>query len=59
MIEELPIDDPYKIACQKLESIIRDLKEYSCFFKKTLLFDNNSNEIINDWDFEQYKVKQV
>ena len=59
MIEELPIDDPYKIACQKLESIIRDLKEYSCFFKKTLLFDNNSNELLNDWNFEEYKVKQL
>lgn len=59
MIEELPKDDPYQIACTKLYKIIENLKEYSCIFKKTLLFDNNSMEIINDWDFEKYDVKQL
>ena len=59
MVEDLPNDDPYKISCQKLRTIIADLKEYSCFFKKVLLFDNNSNEIINIWDYKEFKIKQL
>jgi len=59
MVEDLPNDDPYKISCQKFRTIITELKEYSCFFKKTLLFDNSSNEIINIWDYKEFKVRQL
>lgn len=59
VVEDLPNEDPYKLSCQKFRTIITELKEYSCFFKKALLFDNNSSEIINTWDYKEYKIKQL
>lgn len=58
-IDELPNDDPYKIACENFETIIKELKEYSCFFKKAVIFESNSSELINIWDFNEYEIKQL
>ena len=51
--------DPYKMAIEKYKEIIKGLKESSGYFKKLLLFDMSAAQIINDWDFETFKINNL
>ena len=51
--------DPYKMAIEKYKEIIKGLKESSGYFKKLLLFDLSAAQIINDWDFETFKINNL
>ena len=56
IVEKLPEEDPYKMAIQKSQQIINELKESSGYFKKILLFDMAASEIINEWDLEYIEI---
>ena len=56
IIKDLSENDPYKIAREKYEAIIKGLKESSGYFKKLLLNDMGSSKIINLWDFKDIKI---
>ena len=55
-VDKLNEDEPFKIALNKFKNIIDNLDESSGLFKILLLFDMGSTNIINDWDFKDYKV---
>ena len=59
IFNELKDDDIYKLAVENYKNIINELKESSGFFKKLLLFDKGSSEIINEWDLENYEVENL
>ena len=59
IVDELKEDDPFKIALEKHKVIINELKEYSGYFKKLLIFDMGSSEIINDWDLKDCMVENL
>ena len=47
------------MAIEKYKEIIKGLKESSGYFKKLLLFDMSAAQIINDWDFETFKINNL
>ena len=57
LVEELKESAPFRIAIENYKKIIEGLNENSALFKKLLLFDMGSTEIINHWDFKNSKVK--
>ena len=56
-VNELKEDDPFKVAIEKYISIIDNLKESSGLIKKLLLFVMGSTQIINEWDFKDFKIE--
>ena len=56
ILDELKDEDPLKIAIKSYKNIINNLKESSGLFKKLLLFNMGSTEIINEWDFRDYEI---
>lgn len=59
LVQELKDDDPYKIAIENHKTIINQLTEASGYFKKILMSDMGSTEILNDWDFEDYEIENL
>ena len=59
IVNELKEEDPFKMAIEKYRSIIDNLKENSGLFKKLLLFDMGSTQIINEWDFKDFKIENL
>lgn len=59
LVQELKDDEPYKIAIEKHKTIINEFKERSGYFKKILMSDMGSTEILNDWDFEDYEIENL
>ena len=57
LVEELKESDPFRIAIENYKKIIEGLNENSALFKKLLLFNMGSTEIINHWDFINSTVK--
>ena len=56
IIEELKDEDPLKMARDKFKEVINNLNETSGLFKKFLLFDMASTQIINEWDLRDFEV---
>ena len=56
IIQDLKENDPYKITKEKYEAIIKELKEFSGYFKKLLLHYKGSINIINLWDFKDIEI---
>ena len=56
IIDDLKDDDPLKMARDKFKDVINNLKETSGLFKKLLLFDMASTQIINEWDLRDFEV---
>ena len=56
IIEELKDEDPLKMARDKFKEVINNLNETSGLFKKLLLFDMASTQIINEWDLRDFEV---
>ena len=59
IVSQLKEEDPFKMAIEKYRSIIDNLKESSGLFKKLLLFDMGSTQIINEWDFKDFKIENL
>ena len=59
VVKELKEEDPFKMAIEKYIEIIDNLGETSGFFKRLLLFDMGSTQIINEWDFKDFKIENL
>ena len=57
IVKDLNDEDPFKQAIEKYKVILNNITEKSGLFKLLLLFDMGSTDIINEWDFNSFEVR--
>ena len=59
IINDLKENDPFKIAKERYEAIIKGLKESSRYFKKLLMNIMGFSKIINHWDYNRDQITNL
>jgi hypothetical protein len=59
IVKELKDDDKFNMAIESFKKVIAGLEEYSGYFKKLLMFETGSSEILNEWDVEEIKIENM